>query len=129
MTRTARAKQEAVERLAELTNVEIDGHPLLDQAQRKICKELRNLARKERRSFTMLDFAEIALRATGNDYAAVTDQGGAEAAMRDGAHRRSAILYVYEAIKAGPPIIAETANDRGTLRDLELLANHPWPHP
>ena len=116
-------KQEAAERrLAELTNFEIDAHPLLDQEQREICKNLRNAAKKERRPFTMLDFAEIALRATGNDYAATRDQDGYQAARHDNAHRQAAILYVYEAVKAGPPIIAETADERGTLRDLELLA-------
>ena len=120
---SAGAKQAAAaQRLAELTDVEIDGHPLLDQEQRKICKTLRNAARKEQRPFKMLDFAEIALRATGNDYAAATDQGGYEAARCDNAHRQAAILYVYEAVKAGPPIIAETADERGTLGDLELLA-------
>jgi hypothetical protein len=124
MTSTKR-QQAAAQRLATLSNVEIDGHPLLDEEQRRICKELRNVAKKGRESFTMLDFAEIALRATGNDYAAVTDQGGPQAARFDDAHRRAAILYVYEAIKAGPAIIAETAGERGTLRDLELLANHP----
>lgn len=31
------------------------------------------MAKRDGSSFTMLTFAEIALRATGNDYAAVTD--------------------------------------------------------
>ena len=124
MTNTQR-QQDAAQRLVTLSNVEIDGHPLLDEGQRRICKELRNVAKKDREPFTMLDFAEIALRATGNDYAAITDLGGPRAAHLDAAHRRAAILYVYEAIKAGPAIIAETAGERGTLRDLELLANHP----
>ena len=120
---SAGSKQAAAAlRLAELTDVEIDGHPLLDQEQREICKSLRNTARREKRPFRMLDFAEIALRATGNDYAATTDQDGFQAAQRDRAHRQAAILYVYEAVKAGPPIIAETADERGTLSDLELLA-------
>ena len=120
--KTVTKHQAAERRLAELTDVEIDGHPLLDQEQRNICKKLRNAARKEQRPFTMIDFAEIALRATGNDYAAATDQGGSQAARCDIAHRQAALLYVYEAIKAAPPIIAETAGERGTLRDLELLA-------
>ena len=72
----------------------------------------------------MLQFAEIALRASGNNYAAVTDQGGHEAARRDKEHCLAAILYVYEALKAGPDIVTETIAERGTLRDLELLASH-----
>lgn len=107
-----------------MTNAEIDAHPLLNEEQRQLCKSLRSLAKKEPRPFTMLEFAKIALRATGNEYAAVTDQWGPEAARCDDAHRRAAILYVYEAIKAGPPIVAETAGKRGTLRDLELLTSH-----
>ena len=107
-----------------MTNAEIDAHPLLNHEQRAACKALRNLAKKERRPFTMLEFAEMALRATGNAYAAVTDRSGPRAGRCDNAHRRAATLYVYEAIKAGPPIVAETAAERGTLRDLELLASH-----
>lgn len=122
MSAVVKKQQAAERRLAELTNLEIDAHPLLDREQREICKNLRNAARKEHRPFTMLDFAEIALRATGNDYAATRDQDGYQAARHDNAHRQAAILYVYEAIKAGPPIISETAGERGTLRDLELLA-------
>jgi hypothetical protein len=105
-----------------MTNAEIDGHPLLDRDQQKVCKSLNNLAKRENRPFTMLEFAEIALRATGNDYAATSSED--DAAACDLAHRRAAILYVYEAIKAGPPIISETIVERGTLRDLELLARH-----
>lgn len=107
-----------------LTNAEIDAHPLLDRDQRVTCKARRNLAKKEHRPFTMLEFAEVSLRETGNDYAALTDQGGLWAAWSDDALRRAAILYVYEAVKAGPPIVAETAGERGTLRDIELLASH-----
>jgi len=107
-----------------MTDAEIDGHPLLDRDQQKLCKSLRNVAKRDQQSFTMLEFAEVVLRATGNDYAAVTDRGGHEAAMRDDDHRKAAILYVYEALKAGPDIVAETVAARGTLRDLELLASH-----
>ena len=117
-------KTKAPEALAIMTDVEIDAHPLLDHDQQKICKGLRNMAERNGEPFTMLQFAEIALRASGNTYAAVTDQGGHEAACRDSEHRQAAILYVYEAIKAGPAIVSETANDRGTLKDLELLALH-----
>jgi hypothetical protein len=116
-----------------MTNAVIDAHPLLNHEQRAACKALRNLAKKERRPFTMLEFAEMALRATGNAYAAVTDRSEPRAGRCDNAHRRAAILYVYEAIKtrsadrrsdgrrAGD---AATAAAQGTLRDLELLASH-----
>lgn len=124
MAKTKTAKKTVETRPAIMTNDEIDAHPLLDPEQRRICKGLRNAAKSDGSSFTMLAFAEISLRATGNNYADVTDQGGHEAARCDYAHRRAAILYVYEAIKAGPAIVAETAGDRGTLRDLELLASH-----
>lgn len=122
-TKAQKAKA-ALTRLQTVSIIEIDTHPLLDTAQRKLCKVLRNAALRDQVPFTMLVFAEIALRATGNDYAAVTDQGGHEAAKCDQLHRRAAILYVYEAVKSGPPIVAETAEERGTLKDLELLVSH-----
>jgi hypothetical protein len=121
---SSKNKKAALQRLATLTDVEIDDHPLLTGPQMKLCKELRNLAKRGKESFTLLDFASIALRATGNDYAEVTGEGGPEAAKRDYEHQRAAILFVYESIKAGPPIVSETAEQRGTLKDLELLASH-----
>ena len=121
---TSAKKKKASEALAIVTDVEIDAHPLLDREQQKLCKSLRTIAKRNGDPFTMLQFAEIALRASGNNYAAVTDQGGHEAARRDSEHCQAAILYVYEAIKAGPAIVSETAEHRGTLKDLELLAIH-----
>ena len=123
LTKAQKAKA-ALVRLQTVSIIEIDTHPLLDRAQRKLCLVLRKEALREQVPFTMLTFAEIALRATGNDYAAVTDEEGPEAAKCDQLHRRAAILYVYEAMKAGPPIIAETAEERGMLKDLELLVSH-----
>jgi hypothetical protein len=117
-------KKADLQRLANLSDAEIDAHPLLDRYQQRLCKSFRNAAKRDRSGFTMLEFAEVVLRATGNDYAAVTDRGGREAARRDGDHRKAAILYVYEALKAGPNIVTETIAERGTLRDLELLASH-----
>ena len=123
----ARKAQAALARLQTVTDVEIDEHPLLDDEQRRICKALRRAALREERAFTMLTFAEVALRATGNDYAAVSDEGGPVAAKRDREHRRAAILYAYEAVRCGPAIVAETAAERGTLKDLEILASHGLP--
>ena len=122
-TKAQKAKA-ALARLQTVSIIEIDMHPLLDDTQRKLCKLLRKAALRDQVPFTMLVFAEIALRATGNDYAAVSHEGGHQAAKYDQRHRRAAILYVYEAVKAGPPIIAETAEERGTLKDLELLVSH-----
>ena len=122
--RTSKIKKAALQRLATLTDVEIDGHPLLNEAQMRLCKEFRNIAKRTKQPFTMQQFAAVSLRATGNDYAAVTDEGGHAAAMRDKDHQLAAILFVYESIKAGPAIVAETAEQRGTLKDLEMLASH-----
>ena len=123
-TTGVKKKKKALEALTIVTDVEIDAHPLLDREQQKLCKSFRTIAKRNGDPFTMLQFAEIALRASGNNYAAVTDQGGHKAARHDKEHRQAAILYVYEAIKAGPAIVSETAEQRGTLKDLALLAIH-----
>lgn len=122
VTKTAKAAA-AITRLHTLTNVEIDAHPLLDREQKKLCKIFRDKSKKDGDEFTMLNFAEIALRATGNDYAEVTGSDD-QAVICDAAHRRAALLYTYEALKRGPAIVTETIEDRGTLRDIELLASH-----
>ena len=110
---------------APLTDSQIDEHPLLDDAERKICKVLRNHAKKIGESFTMLNFAANCLRAAGRDYTEASDRDDSVAAVvADARHRRAAILYAYEALKAGPAIVTETIGDRGTLRDLELLVSH-----
>jgi hypothetical protein len=119
-----KTKKQTKAEITTMSDAEIDGHPLLDREQQKLCKGLRNLAKRRGESFTMAEFAAVALRATGNDYAAVTDEGGHAAAMRDKDHQLAAILYVYEALKAGPDIVTETVAERGTLRDLELLASY-----
>lgn len=107
-----------------MTNAEIDTHPLLSRDQQKICKALRNLAKKERRPFTMLAFAEDVLRTTANDYADVADVGELWATLRDHADQCAAILCACEAIKAGPLIFNVPAGKQGTLQHLELLM-HP----
>lgn len=116
-----------------LTNAQIDTHPLLNDNERRICKILRNHSKEAGESFTMLDFAANCLRATGRDYAEAFDHDGdgnlnspdcAATVLADAKHRRAAVLYVYEALKGGPPIITETIGARGTLRDLELLVSH-----
>jgi hypothetical protein len=117
------AKQDAaLKRLRTVTDIEIDAHPLLDREQQKICKIFRDKAAKDGDEFTMLDFAKIALRATGSDYLAAS--WPMLAAKCDAAHRRAALLYTYEALKRGPAIVTETIEERGTLRDIELLVSH-----
>jgi hypothetical protein len=118
---------------ARLTDEQINAHPLLDDTERRLCKIFRTQSKAAGESFTMLDFAANCLRATGRDYAEMFDRDGDgnldstncfATLIADAKHRRAAILYVYEALKGGPPIITETIGDRGTLRDLELLVSH-----
>jgi hypothetical protein len=124
------AKQDAaLKRIRTVTDVEIDGHPLLDREQQKICKIFRDKAAKDGDAFTMLDFAKLALRATGKNYAEASEYGHTKFAVArllvlDALHRSAALLYTYEALKRGPKIVTETIEERGTLRDIELLASH-----
>jgi hypothetical protein len=111
-----------------LTDEEINAHPLLDDAERKLCKIFRTQSKKAGDSFTMLDFACVCLRATGRDYVEAAGDFASTncvaTVIADAKHRRAAVLYVYEALKKGPAIVTETMDDRGTLRDLELLVSH-----
>lgn len=106
------------------TNAELAAHPILSDAQRRICKELRDVSKRNGETFTLLDFARIALRATGNNYAAVDDEDGLQAAVCDAEHQRAALLFAYELVRNGPPIVAETLQERGTLHDIEIVARH-----
>ena len=118
---------------APLTDAEIDAHPLLDDAERRLCKIFRTRSKEAGESFTMLDFACVCLRATGRDYVETFNQDGdgnidsancIATVVADAKHRRAAVLYVYEALKEGPAIVTETIGARGTLRALELLVSH-----
>lgn len=80
---------------------DIDNHPLLTDLQRADCHSLTQLRKQQRAKFTMFDFAEASLRASGCRFAHVassTDSGTRGAA--DLEHKRAAVLYVYEALKA-----------------------------
>jgi len=78
---------------------EIDSHALLDDLQKKLCRSMRAKSRRSGESFTMLDFARIALRADGCQYADALSGGqDAEILFADASHRKSAILYVHELI-------------------------------
>lgn len=99
-----------------MTNAEIDAHPLLTAEERKLCKIFRDMSKRQRTPFSMLDFAQICLRATGIDYANVDVDDNIRSRHRaDKKHRRAAILYAYEEIKNGSAIVGDD-----TLRDLEL---------
>jgi hypothetical protein len=121
--------EKALKRLRTVTDVEIDAHPLLDREQQKLCKIFRDKAAKDGDEFTMLDFAKLALRAAGKDYATASEYGHTELAVSrlralDVLHRHAALLYTYEALKRGPEIVTETIEERDTLRDIKLLASH-----
>lgn len=81
-----------------MKKTEIDKHPLLDDEQKKMCRIFAQTAARKKEAFTMLQFAEVALRATGNDYADARDGEIHEQARTDLEHRRAAVLYVREAL-------------------------------
>lgn len=116
----------ATDTAVSITNAEIREHELLDDEQRKIIRALRGAASRRGESFTMLGFAEVALRATAVDYGAVTD-GGDEAiperVIADARLRDAAVLYVYEALRATDnAIIREWPEFDEMLRMLVSLA-------
>lgn len=92
----------ATDTAVSITNAEIREHDLLDDEQRKIARALRGAASRRGEAFTMLGFAELALRATAVDYGAVTDEDDAIAqrVIADARLRDAAVLYVYEALRA-----------------------------
>lgn len=106
---------------ATIPTKDIASHPLFDRDHQTMARVMSRSAKQAGRSFTMLDFAEICLRATGRDYTEAEDGSPAEA-VADIAHRRAAVLYVYEALKATPlAIIAEWDGFEEMLRSLETL--------
>lgn len=101
-----------------IRNAEIDAHELLDDGQRIMLKAMR----RARRSLTMLDFAQVALRATGCNYARADAGLDGSAQVADRAHRRAAVLYVYEALRASDAaIIKEWPEFDEMLRMLVVL--------
>ncbi len=80
---------------------DIRNHPLLTPDQAEMCEAMAKIAKKTKVKFELLNFAEIALRATGNDYADLRDsEDVGEQVDADLKHKRAAILYVYEAVRA-----------------------------
>lgn len=105
-----------------LTNAQIDAHELLSKQQRALLKQFRNLSKKQRETFTMLDFARISLRVAGKAYADA--DGGLETAVADHDLQHAAILYVYELLKAvDEPLIKEWDGFDEMLRSIEVLNN------
>lgn len=118
-----------------LRNAEIDAHELLDDGQRLILKTFRNDRRSKRQPpITMLDFAQIALRANALDFAEsgaydaldvpeaseiITD----EFVMANRALQRAAVLYVYEALQACDNALVRSELDPA-LRTLMVLVDN-----
>ncbi len=104
---------------------EINAHELLDDEQRKMCRIMSDRSHRSGESFTMLDFARISLRATGNTYAELKNDGDtAKQVMADREHQRAAVLFVYEALKACDiAIIKEWPEFDEMLKNLVYLAN------
>ena len=108
-----------------LRNAEIEAHELLDDDQRLMLRVMRTQARRDRSPFTMLDFAQVALRASGVDYAAAyeADDSITARVIADAQLRKNAVLYVYEALRATDnALIREWPEFDEMLRCLESLA-------
>jgi hypothetical protein len=121
MTCTAADDSAAAPVPAPIRNAEIDAHELLDDDQRLMLKVMRTQARRDRAPFTMLDFAQIALRAAGVDFAEA-DPFLARA-IADTQLRKNAVLYVYEVLRATDnALIREWPEFDEMLRCLEMLA-------
>lgn len=101
---------------------EIKEHPLLDDDQRKVARALSKLSKREGKEFPALAFAEIALRAEAQNYAATSEDKISEVAFADLKLRRAALLYVYEALRATDlDIVREWSELDEALRSLEYL--------
>jgi hypothetical protein len=110
-----------------MTNAEIDSHELLDAEQAKLCKVMRNTARSTRETFTLLNFAEIALRAEARDYTAAQELTLSAQVIADARLRRAAILYVYEALKASDVALIAEYPDLPEALDLLTWLNRDMP--
>lgn len=105
---------------------EITSHPLLDSSHRNLARVMRSRAKADGNAFSMIAFAKICLRATGRNYveaSAGEDEANTPAILADIEHRRAAILYAYEALKATDlAIIKEWPQFDEMLKCLEQLA-------
>jgi len=103
---------------------EIKAHGLLTDEQRDLVRTFRKVGGED---MTWLQFAELALRAAGRDYATGCDESRGydigEQVVAERALRRNAILYVYEALRATDNgFIRSGPQFEETLRNLVLLA-------
>lgn len=93
-------------------NARIKAHPILTSDQAVMCRAFaRQRAKDGGEPFTLLEFAQIALRATARDYVeALSDDRPRSVAsiVADREHNQAAMLYAYEQLRAcEEPIVAE----------------------
>ncbi len=106
-----------------MRNFEIDAQPMLDRDQKAMCRVMRDTSRRGGGSFTMMNFARIALGAAAVDYASEEcgedgDPAGGDARSLE----RAALLFVYEALRhCDHAIIKEWPEFDTMLRQLEDL--------
>jgi hypothetical protein len=100
---------------------DIDEHRLLNEDERDLCRAFRQKAGRDRPEFTFLKFAEICLRVAGRDYHQ-GDMAAEELAQHDLEHRRAAVRYVYELLRASTdPTVTEGPDRDVVLEMLEYL--------
>ena len=119
-------EQEVTAPVKPVRNAEIDAHPMLDRAQRAMCKVMRNA---EGKGFRMFDYARIALGAAASDYANADDDDIRERVVTERALHHAALLFVYEALKAcDHDIITEMEEFPTALQFIEELNTLGIPH-
>jgi hypothetical protein len=105
-------------------SADLADHPLLDEEQVRMARAFARVAVRKQESFDLLQFAEIALRATARDAGPVLE--GENIVLRvkvDRELKRTAVLYVYEALKACDiAIIKEWPEFDEMLKNLVYLA-------
>lgn len=109
--------------MKKLTKKQLSEHPLLDHEQIKLTLTFAKISAKKGESFTMLDFAQVALRATALDYTEARDRADASGetdafVMADRDLKRAAILYVREALLASQEAIISEYPDLDNAVDL-----------
>jgi hypothetical protein len=101
----------------------IDEHPLLTPELCKLAKHMLRISTTKHETFSLLNFAEINLRATGRDYADVSNINIAALVKADLAHKRAAILYAYEALRASEvALVFEWDGMAEALDTLQILS-------
>ena len=78
---------------------EIRNHKILSSDDAQVVRALAAAAREQSARFTMLDFADVRLRATARDFGEASDPDDAGYTMHLRDLKKAAILFVYEALK------------------------------